>query len=144
MKRRGDFPLTTILQMHGSNGHREFWETSAFGNGQMHALSPLYGGSLHVPDSAFTADNHPITMGMDTAQMSSALSPSSKQVFWLLAPNAAKVNWLQAARSRSEGPYEGYNMEWPYQSEEEAAEACRELPASQRTPECHRNYVASS
>ncbi len=78
---------------------------------------------------------------MNVSQMTSLLHPARKQTLWLLAPSEDKVNWLQATRSRTEGPYEGYYMEWPYQTEEEAAEACRELPASLRTPQCHRNYV---
>ncbi len=111
-----------------ADGNKESWTTFATLSG----FTPR--GALSVFDSAFDANDHAATIGPTLA---SSLRPSRKQVLWLIAPDSAKVHWLHAA---SEQPYEGYLSEWPNQNEEDAAEACRELPASLRTPECHRNY----
>ena len=137
------------MQINLSDGDRDLWSTFAASHGPTEAyqgISHYFGAVdsavLNDSDFAITSNSSALTEVMDTDQLTSVLCPARKQVLWLLAPNSDKVNWLKAARPRTEEPYEGYYTEWPAMSGEDAAEACRELPASYRTPRCDRNYMS--
>ena len=61
----------------------------------------LYYGAAPLGPESDTPNDSIITKGIDTDLLATSVSPSRKQVLWLIAPNPVKEHWMHLSSSSS-------------------------------------------